>query len=99
MPAGYGFAPGHLCPFDAAGLKGGPPEGKRYIPDYGSPKNTKEWEQVAALEYLSGLLLGTLTMKGRSGAAYGTRSKEGRRRLGYIAGMLPSSPRGPRHVL
>ena len=42
---------------------------------------------------------GAMTFVGRSDAAYGWLSEEGRCRLGYIVGLTSSSLSGPRHMI
>ena len=50
-----------------------------------------EWQQAAVLKYESKVLCGALTLAGCPASAYGGLTEEGRSRLGYVVGILPSS--------
>ena len=52
-----------------------------------------------SLKYRPRVRLRTLTLDGRSDAADGGQTREGRRLAGYIYALLASSPRGPVHVI
>ena len=41
---------------------------------------------------------GMMSLVGRSDAAHGGLSTEGKCRLGYVVGLVPSSPTGPSHI-
>ena len=42
---------------------------------------------------------GPTTLVGWSDEAYGDQSTMGKCRLGYVIGLMPSTLRGPRHIL
>ena len=45
------------------------------------------------------ILCGAMSLAGRPDAAYRDSSREGRRRLGYVIGLMSPSPSGPCHIL